>query len=70
MMKAGTDWRKASRQYSRERFKTLSNSLMKDGALTDADGDCSETIDRCDAWFFGCIQHQFDGYRPVFLYIC
>ncbi|KAF0915118.1 hypothetical protein E2562_033702 [Oryza meyeriana var. granulata] len=34
MMKAGTDWRKASRQYSRERFKTLSNSLMKDGSLT------------------------------------
>lgn len=33
MMKAGTDWRKASRQYSRERFKTLSNSLMKDGSL-------------------------------------
>uniref|UniRef100_A0A0D9VXM0 non-specific serine/threonine protein kinase n=1 Tax=Leersia perrieri TaxID=77586 RepID=A0A0D9VXM0_9ORYZ len=34
MMKSGTDWRKASRQYSRERFKTLSNSLMKDGSLT------------------------------------
>lgn len=34
MMKAGTDWRKASRQYSRERFKTLSNSLMKDGSLS------------------------------------
>jgi calcium-dependent protein kinase len=33
MMKAGTDWRKASRQYSRERFNTLSNSLMKDGSL-------------------------------------
>ncbi|CAN6309794.1 unnamed protein product [Urochloa humidicola] len=33
MMKAGTDWRKASRQYSRERFKTLSNSLIKDGSL-------------------------------------
>lgn len=33
MMKAGTDWRKASRQYSRERFKTLSNSLLKDGSL-------------------------------------
>ncbi|KAF8733866.1 hypothetical protein HU200_014718 [Digitaria exilis] len=35
MMKAGTDWRKASRQYSRERFKTLSNSLIKDGSLID-----------------------------------
>jgi calcium-dependent protein kinase len=33
MMKSGTDWRKASRQYSRQRFKTLSNSLMKDGSL-------------------------------------
>lgn len=33
MMKAGTDWRKASRQYSRERFKSLSVNLMKDGSL-------------------------------------
>ncbi|KAL2327028.1 hypothetical protein Fmac_020455 [Flemingia macrophylla] len=33
MMKAGTDWRKASRQYSRERFNTLSQKLMKDGSL-------------------------------------
>ncbi|KAK1267084.1 Calcium-dependent protein kinase 30 [Acorus gramineus] len=33
MMKAGTDWRKASRQYSRERFKSLSFNLMKDGSL-------------------------------------
>ncbi|MQL79089.1 hypothetical protein Taro_011542 [Colocasia esculenta] len=33
MMKAGTDWRKASRQYSRERFNTLSWKLMKDGSL-------------------------------------
>lgn len=33
MMKAGTDWRKASRQYSRERFNTLSLKLMKDGSL-------------------------------------
>lgn len=33
MMKAGTDWRKASRQYSRERFSTLSSKLMKDGSL-------------------------------------
>ncbi|KAF3574123.1 hypothetical protein F2Q69_00063083 [Brassica cretica] len=33
MMKAGTDWRKASRQYSRERFKSLSINLMKDGSL-------------------------------------
>ncbi|EHA8588299.1 calcium-dependent protein kinase 20 [Cocos nucifera] len=33
MMKAGTDWRKASRQYSRERFNSLSLKLMKDGAL-------------------------------------
>ncbi|XP_042385465.1 calcium-dependent protein kinase 20-like [Zingiber officinale] len=33
MMKAGTDWRKASRQYSRERFSNLSSRLMKDGSL-------------------------------------
>ncbi|KAL5973645.1 Calcium-dependent protein kinase 10 [Asimina triloba] len=33
MMKAGTDWRKASRHYSRERFKSLSINLMKDGSL-------------------------------------
>ncbi|XP_042473609.1 calcium-dependent protein kinase 20-like [Zingiber officinale] len=33
MMKAGTDWRKASRQYSRERFSTLSSKLMKNGSL-------------------------------------
>ncbi|KAG0485506.1 hypothetical protein HPP92_009585 [Vanilla planifolia] len=33
MMKAGTDWRKASRQYSRERFTSLSLRLMKEGSL-------------------------------------
>ncbi|KAG8371934.1 hypothetical protein BUALT_Bualt12G0014400 [Buddleja alternifolia] len=33
MMKAGTDWRKASRQYSRERYNSLSSKLMKDGSL-------------------------------------
>ncbi|XP_020580156.1 calcium-dependent protein kinase 20-like [Phalaenopsis equestris] len=33
MMKAGTDWRKVSRQYSRERFNSLSLRLMKDGSL-------------------------------------
>lgn len=33
MMKAGTDWRKASRQYSRERFNSLNLNLMKDGSL-------------------------------------
>ncbi|XWS59136.1 hypothetical protein CRYUN_Cryun08bG0096300 [Craigia yunnanensis] len=33
MMKAGTDWRKASRQYSRERFNSLSLELMRDGSL-------------------------------------
>jgi len=33
MMKAGTDWRKASRQYSRERFASLSIKLMKEGSL-------------------------------------
>ncbi|XP_060177463.1 calcium-dependent protein kinase 32-like [Lycium barbarum] len=33
MMKAGTDWRKASRQYSRERYNSLSLKLMQDGSL-------------------------------------
>ncbi|CAI0539663.1 unnamed protein product [Linum tenue] len=33
MMKTGTDWRKASRHYSRGRFKSLSIKLMKDGSL-------------------------------------
>uniref|UniRef100_A0A6M2EBC0 EF-hand domain-containing protein n=1 Tax=Populus davidiana TaxID=266767 RepID=A0A6M2EBC0_9ROSI len=33
MMKAGTDWRKASRQYSRERFNSLSITLRRDGSL-------------------------------------
>ncbi|KAG6512601.1 calcium-dependent protein kinase 20-like [Zingiber officinale] len=33
MMKAGTDWRKASRQYSRERFNSLSAKLMRDGSF-------------------------------------
>ncbi|MQM14594.1 hypothetical protein Taro_047528, partial [Colocasia esculenta] len=37
MMKAGTDWRKASRQYSRERFNSLSLKLMKDGSLQPKD---------------------------------
>lgn len=33
MMKAGTDWRKASRQYSRERFNSLSLKLMREGSV-------------------------------------
>ncbi|KAK1390805.1 Calcium-dependent protein kinase 32 [Heracleum sosnowskyi] len=33
MMKAGTDWRKASRQYSRERYNTISLKLMKDASF-------------------------------------
>ncbi|KAE8711660.1 Calcium-dependent protein kinase 7 [Hibiscus syriacus] len=33
MMKTGTDWRKASRHYSRGRFNGLSIKLMKDGSL-------------------------------------
>uniref|UniRef100_A0A7N0VHV1 non-specific serine/threonine protein kinase n=1 Tax=Kalanchoe fedtschenkoi TaxID=63787 RepID=A0A7N0VHV1_KALFE len=33
MMKAGTDWRKASRQYSRERFISLSYKLIRDGFI-------------------------------------
>ncbi|XP_052175796.1 calcium-dependent protein kinase 32 [Diospyros lotus] len=38
MMKAGTDWRKASRQYSRERYNSLSLKLMKDGSLQCSEG--------------------------------
>ncbi|KAL1554636.1 Calcium-dependent protein kinase 14 [Salvia divinorum] len=33
MMKSGTDWRKTSRQYSRERYNCLSLKLMEDGSL-------------------------------------
>lgn len=33
MMKSGTDWRKASRQYSRERYNSLSLKLMEDASL-------------------------------------
>ncbi|KAF7148913.1 hypothetical protein RHSIM_Rhsim03G0018700 [Rhododendron simsii] len=38
MMKAGTDWRKASRQYSRERYNSLSLHLMRDGSLKSSNG--------------------------------
>ncbi|XP_049393786.1 calcium-dependent protein kinase 10-like [Solanum stenotomum] len=44
MMKAGTDWRKASRQYSRERFKSLSVNLMKDGSLQLQDVLSGQTV--------------------------
>ncbi|XP_030939088.1 calcium-dependent protein kinase 10-like [Quercus lobata] len=44
MMKTGTDWRKASRQYSRERFKSLSLNLMKDGSLQLHDGMTGQAI--------------------------
>lgn len=44
MMKTGTDWRKASRQYSRERFKSLSLNLMKDGSLQLHDGISGQAI--------------------------
>ncbi|MCO5560065.1 hypothetical protein L7F22_013671 [Adiantum nelumboides] len=33
MMRTGTDWRKASRRYSRGRFTSLSIKLMQDGCL-------------------------------------
>ena len=33
MMKTGTDWKKASRHYSRGRFNNLSIKLIKDGSL-------------------------------------
>lgn len=33
MMKSGTDWRKASRQYSRERYNSLSLTLIRDGSV-------------------------------------
>ncbi|XP_028763379.1 calcium-dependent protein kinase 10-like [Neltuma alba] len=44
MMKTGTDWRKASRQYSRERFKSLSLNLMKDGSLQLHDGISGQSV--------------------------
>ncbi|KAI9086553.1 hypothetical protein K1719_031637 [Acacia pycnantha] len=44
MMKTGTDWRKASRQYSRERFKSLSLNLMKDGSLQIHDGISGQSV--------------------------
>ncbi|KAI4341434.1 hypothetical protein MLD38_026160 [Melastoma candidum] len=44
MMKTGTDWRKASRQYSRERFKSLSLNLMKDGSLHLHDALTGESV--------------------------
>ncbi|KAK8511209.1 hypothetical protein V6N13_013629 [Hibiscus sabdariffa] len=44
MMKAGTDWKKTSRQYSRERFKSLSLNLMKDGSLQLHDAITSQAI--------------------------
>lgn len=44
MMKTGTDWRKASRQYSRERFKSLSLNLMRDGSLQLQDGFTGQTV--------------------------
>ncbi|ESR52907.1 calcium-dependent protein kinase 10 [Citrus sinensis] len=44
MMKTGTDWRKASRQYSRERFKSLSLNLMKDGSLQLHDAATGQAI--------------------------
>ncbi|KAJ7238096.1 hypothetical protein O6H91_Y443500 [Diphasiastrum complanatum] len=33
MMRTGTDWRKASRRYSRGRFNSLSIGLLRDGSL-------------------------------------
>lgn len=39
MMKTGTDWRKASRHYSRGRFNSLSIKLMKDGSLNLGSGE-------------------------------
>ncbi|KAG9152836.1 hypothetical protein Leryth_017652 [Lithospermum erythrorhizon] len=44
MMKAGTDWRKASRQYSRERFKSLSLTLTRDGSLQLQDRITGQTV--------------------------
>lgn len=46
MMKAGTDWRKASRQYSRERFSSLSLNLIRDGSLQLANEARWETVTR------------------------
>ena len=44
MMKAGTDWRRASWQYSRERFNNKSVNLMKDGSLRLDDGLTGQSV--------------------------
>ncbi|XP_076914079.1 calcium-dependent protein kinase 30-like [Bidens hawaiensis] len=44
MMKAGTDWRKASRQYSRQIFKRLSVNVMKDGSMRLEDGLIGQSV--------------------------
>ncbi|MCO5560221.1 hypothetical protein L7F22_013832 [Adiantum nelumboides] len=33
MMRTGTDWRKASRNFSKERYASLSINLVKEGSL-------------------------------------
>ncbi|KAF7148493.1 hypothetical protein RHSIM_Rhsim03G0018600 [Rhododendron simsii] len=38
MMKAGTEWRKESRLYSREQYNSLSLHLMRDGSLKSSNG--------------------------------
>lgn len=47
MMKTGTDWRKASRHYSRGRFNSLSIRLMKDGSIN-MDGSNNTTTNTCN----------------------
>ncbi|KAL1818456.1 hypothetical protein ACET3Z_013325 [Daucus carota] len=44
MMKTGIDWRKASRQYSRERFQSLSVQMMKDGSMHLQDAMTGQTF--------------------------
>ncbi|KAF2566825.1 hypothetical protein F2Q68_00023795 [Brassica cretica] len=39
MMKTGTDWRKASKQFSRDRFKNLSIKLKEEGSLNSNNRD-------------------------------
>lgn len=39
MMKTGTDWRKASKQFSRDRFKNLSIKLKEEGSLNSNNHD-------------------------------
>ena len=45
MMKTGTDWRKASKQFSRDRFKNLSIKLKEEGSLNSNNRDAEQSLE-------------------------